>query len=144
MHMHGPNPKPPSRRRRTNKPASYGAAEPVTAPAAAFPSARTLGIDAPVHKLVKSMWAALQTSCESRFFSTADWERARFELWHCNQLLTSQAAPIRLMSAAVQNGLSALLISPARKRRVGIELKPVDVDPDEVAAVSIIDGYRDD
>ena len=30
----GRPPKPPSKRRRTNKPASYGAAEPITAPAA--------------------------------------------------------------------------------------------------------------
>ena len=43
---------------------------------------------------------------------------------------------------AIQHGLSELLISPAVKRRSGIELKPT-VDADEnAAAVSMISTYR--
>jgi hypothetical protein len=44
--------------------------------------------------------------------------------------------------AAVQSGLSELLISPADKRRAGIEMKPVQSDPDEEAAVAQLDSYR--
>ena len=69
-----PAPKPPSKRRRRNTPASYGAAEPTTAPAAAAGD-RELGIDNP-HPLVTSMWDAVQNSCEARFYSEADWVAA--------------------------------------------------------------------
>ena len=74
----GPAPKPASKRRRYNKPATYGAAEPVTAPAAPGQN-RELGIDAP-HKLVVDMWSALQDSAEARFYSEADWARVS---WSC-------------------------------------------------------------
>jgi hypothetical protein len=136
----GPPPKPASKRRRRTKPASYGAAEPVTAPAA-HDVVRTLGIDDP-HHLVESMWTALQTSAEARFYSAADWERARMELWFANALLTS-GKPIGGQAwAGVQHGLNALLISPAEKRRAAIELRPSTADPDEVAAVSMIGQYQ--
>ena len=52
--MPGPSPQP-TKRRRYNTPKSYGAAEPVTAPAAEI-SARELGIDGTVHPLVRDMW----------------------------------------------------------------------------------------
>ena len=42
----------------------------------------------------------------------------------------------------VQRGLDELLISPAVKRRAGIELRRQGVDADEVAAVSMVGRYR--
>lgn len=139
--MKGPNPKPPSKRRRANIPASYGLAAPITAPAAPG-TVRTLDFDGPVHKLVDSMWTALQTSCESRFFSAADWERARLELWFANEAMNSDKPIPGNVWAVVQNGLSALLISPADKRRCGIELKPSNVDADEDAAILTMVKYQ--
>ena len=56
----GVPPKPASKRRRRNVRASYGAAEPVTAPAAS-PGPRTLGI-ADAHPLIVDMWHAVQGS----------------------------------------------------------------------------------
>jgi hypothetical protein len=73
----GPAPKPASKRRRRNTPRSYGAAKPTTAPAAPQHD-RELGSDDP-HPLVVSMWDAVQSSCESAFYSEADWQRLRFE-----------------------------------------------------------------
>ena len=32
------------------------------------------------------MWKALATSVEGQFFSDADWQRARWELWYANGL----------------------------------------------------------
>lgn len=140
--MHGPHPKPPSKRRRVQTPVSYGAATPTTAPAAPVQD-RKLDFDGPVHKIIESLWEALQTSCESRFFSAADWERARLELWFANTLLVSDE-PIRATSwARVQDGLSALLISPAEKRRCGIELRPMNVDADEDAAILTMVRYQE-
>jgi hypothetical protein len=78
--MPGPVPKPASKRRRYNKPASYGAAEPTTAPAAPAQD-RALRIVNP-HPLITDMWTAVQTSCEARFYSQADWVRLRLELWN--------------------------------------------------------------
>ena len=139
--MPGPVPKPPSKRRRVEQPKSYGGAAPVVVPAAGVHD-RELGFDGPVHKLIESMWEALAESCEARFYSAADWERARLELWHANTLLVSEQ-PIRANSwSAVQNGLSALLISPAEKRRCGIELTPTSGDKDEDAAVLQMVKYQ--
>ena len=38
--------------------------------------------------LITDMWKALATSVEGQFYSHADWERARWELWYANQLMT--------------------------------------------------------
>ena len=84
--MRGPAPKAPAKRRRANTPASYGAASPTIAPAASPDVGRALGIDDP-HPLVLSLWDAVNTSCESAFYSEADWERLRFELWYADTVM---------------------------------------------------------
>jgi hypothetical protein len=140
--MPGPTPKPPSKRRHTSPPKSWGAATPITASAAAT-QPRDLGFDPPVHPLVESMWATLAESAEARFFSAADWERVRFELFFANTWLILGTPIPGAVWAVVQHGLSALLISPAEKRRCGIELKPPAADADEDAAVLQIAKYQD-
>ena len=132
--MPGVPPKPASKRRRRNTPATYGAAEPTTAPAAPAGD-RELGIDNP-HPLVTDMWATIQTSCESRFYSEADWVRLRLELWNANQAMRSPRPPSGQTWATIQHGLTELLVSPAAKRRAAIELQAPGPDPDENAAVS--------
>ena len=136
--MKGPNPKPASKRRRRTAPVSYGKAQPITVTTAATVD-HELGFDA--HPMVDRMWEALQTSCESRFYSIADWQRARFELWHCDQVLKGE----RITAASwaqIQAGLGALLVSPADKRRAGIEVVPSGRDEDADAAVSMMSSYR--
>ena len=133
----GVRPKPPSQRRRRNKPASYGAAEPVLAGQGV--GQPPLGFDA--HALVADLWAALAQSVEGRFYSAADWQRARFEMWHADKLIRS-GAPTANQWAALQRGLDELLISPAVKRRAGVELRPQGVDADADAAVAIVGRYR--
>src|SRR5262245_14027091 len=85
--MSGVPPKPASKRGRRNGPASYGAAQPTIASAARVQE-RALGFDA--HPLVASLWATVQESCEAKFFSAADWERARWELWFANGLFNGE------------------------------------------------------
>lgn len=135
----GPAPKPPSKRRRRTPPASYGAAEPIVAPAAGSQT-RELGITDP-HFLVERMWTALQESAEARFYSSADWVRVQWELWNANVVLASPGySPTAWQQ--IQHGLTEMLISPAAKRRAAIELKPVGDDPDANAAVSMMGTYR--
>ena len=136
----GPPPKPASKRRRRTKPASYGAAEPTTAPAARVLE-RELSIDDP-HPLVGDMWTAVQESVEARFYSEADWERLRFELWYANAAMTGGRPISGHTWAAVQHGLTELLISPAAKRRAAIELQPPGPSVDEDAAVSMTANYQ--
>ena len=88
------------------------------------------------------MWAALQISAESRFYSDADWQRVRLELFYANGLLTSDQPISGNMWAAVQHGLNELLISPAAKRRAAIEVRPVGPDADQDAAISMMSKYR--
>ena len=121
-------------------PQSYGSATPTTAPAASQSSERDLGID-DAHPLVRDLWEAVQTSCASRFFSDADWQRARWELWYANQVMRDGARPANAWRV-VQQGLTEMLVSPAAKRRAGIEVRPSAVDEDAVEAVSMIGRYR--
>jgi hypothetical protein len=100
----GVPPKPPSQRRGRNKPASYGAADPVIV--GQGDAQPPLGFDA--HALVADMWAALAQSVEGQFFSTADWQRARLEMWHADKLVRS-GQPTANQWAAVQRELDELL-----------------------------------
>jgi hypothetical protein len=117
--------------------ASYGVAEPVLAGQA--DGQPPLGFDA--HELVAGLWSALGSSVEGQFYSTADWERARLEMWHADKLVRS-GRPTANQWAAMQRGLDELLISPAVKRRAGIELRKHAADADEAAATSMIGRYR--
>ena len=139
--MPGPAPKPDSQRRRRNRPASYGDADPTTAPAAATDPLRVLGIEDP-HPLVAAMWNTVQSSCESRFYSDSDWARLRMELWYANTALVSGRPVSGHTWGAIQHGLNELLLSPAVKRRAGIELRPQGVDADAVAADEQIARYK--
>jgi len=139
--MPGPAPKPESNRRRYNKPRSYGAAEPTTAPAAQPIDGRQLGIDDP-HPLIAAMWDAVQSSCESTFYSEADWARLRLELWYVNRAMATPGPVSGHTWSAVQHGLNEMLLSPAIKRRAGIELKSRAVDEDAAVAVSMVGRYR--
>ena len=136
----GVPPKPPTKRRRANKPKSYGAATPTTAPAAAA-TPRELGIDDP-HPLIVSLWNAVHVSCENAFYSDTDWQRLRLELWHANREMAS-GRPSANEWSAIQSGLNEMLLSPAVKRRAGIEVKPPQgADGDVMAADRILDGYK--
>src|SRR5262245_9595404 len=135
--MNGPAPKPPSRRRRSNTPASYGLATPTTGGTAAV-APSDLGF--PAHKLIQNLWNSLKTSVESKFYSEADWDRVRLELFHGNKLLKRAQISANAWSA-FQAGLNDLLISPADKRRAGIEILAA-VDPDAEAAVAQMAAYR--
>ena len=134
----GPAPALDSQRRRANKPESYGVAEATVAGHAG--EQPDIGFDA--SPMVARMWAALDGSVEGKFFSVADWERARMEMWFLNEILTGAIDLTAATWQRVQNGLSELLVSPADKRRAGIELKKAAADPDEDAAVSQIASYK--
>jgi hypothetical protein len=121
-------------------PASYGAAQPTTAPAAGVPKDRELGLEDP-HPLVVSMWNTIQSSCEATFYSEADWARLRLELWYANEVMRNPR-PTGQAWTQVQHGLSDLLVSPAAKRRCAIELKAAGPDEDADAAVSMTANYQ--
>ena len=133
----GPAPKPASQRRRYAKPESDGAAEPVLAgPADEQPP---LGFEA--HELVVDLWSALGRSVEGQFYSAADWQRARLELWYADMVMRS-GQPSANAWSAIQSGLNELLLSPAVKRRAGIELPRNGVDADVVAADEMVGKYK--
>ena len=134
----GPAPKPASQRRRRNKPGSYGAAEPVLVGDGV--EQPPLGFDA--HELVADLWAILGRSVEAQFYSAADWRRARWELWYANTVMTASQVPSANQWTAIQRGLGELFVSPAVKRRAGVELKRQAADTDEVAADAQIARYK--
>ena len=129
---------PESQRRRRNKPGSYGAAEPVLAgPADGQPP---LGFEA--HELVVDLSSVLGRSVDAQFYSAADWQRARWELRYANQVMAAGQVPSANMWTTIQRGLDELLVSPAVKRRAGIELRRQGVDADVVAAGEMVGKYK--
>ena len=134
----GPAPKPASQRRRRTKPESYGAAEPTVAGQA--DEQPPLGFDA--HGLVVDLWSVLGRSVEAQFYSAADWQRARWELWYANAVMTAGQVPSANQWTTIQRGLDELLVSPAVKRRAGIELRRRGVDADVVAAGEMVGKYK--
>ena len=62
-------------------------------------------------------------------------------MWHADMVMRSGQVPSANQWTSIQRGLDELLISPAVKRRAGIELRP-QVDADEDAAVSMVGRYR--
>lgn len=138
-----------SARRRRNKPKSYGDAEPTTGVAAAGDARPPLGIENPFPE-IQGLWDAIQDSAEARFYSDADWQRVRLELRYGNYVLRELAVGYAVgcdedgqvvvgnkINAQAwqkfQDALTELLVSPAAKRRAGIELRPAS-DADAVAA----------
>ena len=103
----------------------------MTAPAAG-PGSREIGFDDP-HPLIAAMWDTVQESCESAFYSAADWQRLRLELWFADRSMAS-GQPSANAWSTIQSGMNELLLSPALKRRAGIEVKRNAVDGDAVAA----------
>ena len=79
----GPPPKP--QRRRRNKPASYGAAEPVLTGQGQEqpPLVRRPRVGG------RPVVSRSDSSVEGQSYSTADWERARLEMWHAGKLVRS-------------------------------------------------------
>jgi hypothetical protein len=103
----------------------------------AAPAPRELAIDSP-HQLITDLWAALQQSAEAKYYSDADWQRVCLELHYGNTLLPAVRSPGAQAWETFQAGLDTLLVSPADKRRVGVELKRNKVDEDDAAAEAAI------
>jgi hypothetical protein len=114
-----------------------GAAEPVLA--GQSDEQPPLGFEA--HELVVDLWEVLGSSVEGQFYSAADWQRARWELWYASTVMTAGQVPSTNQWTTIQRGLDELLVSPAVKRRAGIELRRNGVDADVVAAGEMVDGY---
>ena len=58
------------------------------------------------------------------------------------QLHDGQRSAVGSAWEAVQHGLNELLLSPAVKRRAGIEVRPQGVDADAVAADEMVGKYK--
>ena len=115
-----------------------GAAEPVLA--GQSDEQPPLGFEA--HELVVDLWEVLGSSVEGQFYSAADWQRARRELWHANTAMTAGQVPSANQWTTIQRGLGELLVSPAVKHRAGIELRRTGVDADVVAASEMVGKYK--
>ena len=83
----------------------------------------------------------MQSSCEATFFSEADWARLRLECWFADRTMAS-GRPSGSAWAVIQDAMNDMLLSPAVKRRVGIEVKRAVVDGDADAAVSMVGRYK--
>lgn len=143
--MPGPLPKPASQRRRRNKPKSYGEADavmvasrPVKKPSLSLPFADPA--EKP-HKLVSSFWRVLRSSeVDTSFWTAADWQRARVTMWFLDKQLKRPGPTGAQAMDSIMKQFDALLVSPAEKRRLGIEIKAHDdALPPEVA---IMENYR--
>ena len=63
-------------------------------------------------------------------------------MWFANRVMTAGQVPSANQWTSIQRGLDELLVSPAVKRRAGIELWRIGVDADEVAADKMVGEYK--
>lgn len=144
--MPGPLPKVASQRRRRNKPKSYGEAEAVkVASQLVKKPPLSLPFDDPEekpHKLVSSFWNSLgKSAVDTSSWTAAEWQRARISMWMLDGHLKGRRAMGAQAMDSIMKQLDSLLISPAEKRRLGIEIVAHEAElPPEVA---IMADYRD-
>jgi hypothetical protein len=134
--MSGPVPKPASKRRRRNVPKSYGAAHRRPRRPPTFTNARS-------GSTTRTHWSrrcGRPSRNPARPASTA--KPIGSGCGSSAGTPTRRCAVPRPISgrtwAAIQHGLTELLVSPAAKRRVAIEVKAPGPDTDEVRAVAMI------
>jgi hypothetical protein len=102
-----------------------------------------LGVDGVARSRMTLSVRVGKLSADQRFgLNDADWQRARWELWYANAVMTAGQVPSANQWTTIQRGLDELLVSPAVKRRAGIELRRRGVDADVVAAGEMLGKYK--
>lgn len=129
-------PKREDQRRRRNKPTTpvtkaRGAAN-VPIPAA----------DADWHPIAAAWYASLPVSGQSVFYEPSDWATAHFVAEGMSRNLTGGRFSADLFRSVLA-GASSLMVTEGDRRRLRIELDRQVADPDEDAAATALDDYRD-
>jgi hypothetical protein len=102
-----------------------------------------LGVDGVARSRMTLSVRVGELSADQRFgLNDADWQRARWELWYANAVMTAGQVPSANQWTTIQRGLDELLVSPAVKRRAGIELRRRGVDADVMAAGEMVGKYK--
>lgn len=135
--MAGPVPKRSDQRRRRNKPAVE-----ITAAPGASAVAQPDPPDA-WHPAAVRWYTSLADSGQARFYEPSDWATAWVWAELLSRALNQGERPSAQLVMAWSSGATELLTTEGSRRRMRIELERVgQVDDDETAAVTALDGYR--
>lgn len=98
------------------------------------------------HKLVVEMYDAIKKSAAVKYYEPTDWQFARITLYTLNQeLIASQhlGKPVGAMKlTAINQMLSALLLTEGERRRVRLEIERAPADPTGGKVLDVTDVFR--
>ncbi|AAC18448.1 hypothetical protein SEA_LAKES_5 [Mycobacterium phage Lakes] len=98
------------------------------------------------HPLIEEMYDAIKQSAAVKFYEPTDWQFARLALYTLNQELIAakhQGKPIGAMKlTAINQMLSALLLTEGDRRRVRLEIERAPADPTGGKVVDVTDVLK--
>ncbi|UXE05427.1 terminase small subunit [Mycobacterium phage Duplo] len=98
------------------------------------------------HPLIEEMYDAIKQSAAVKFYEPTDWQFARLALYTLNQELIAAkhlGKPIGAMKlTAINQMLSALLLTEGDRRRVRLEIERAPADPTGGKVVDVTDVLK--
>ena len=98
------------------------------------------------HPLIEEMYESIKKSAAVKYYEPTDWHFARLALYTLNQELIAaqhQGKPIGAMKlTAINQMLSALLLTEGDRRRVRLEIERAPADPTGGKVVDVTDVLK--
>ncbi|ASZ75173.1 hypothetical protein PBI_MISSWHITE_5 [Mycobacterium phage MissWhite] len=98
------------------------------------------------HPLIEEMYESIKQSAAVKYYEPTDWQFARLALYTLNQELIAaqhQDKPIGAMKlTAINQMLSALLLTEGDRRRVRLEIERAPADPTGGKVVDVTDVLK--
>ncbi|EKF22992.1 hypothetical protein C731_2995 [Mycolicibacterium hassiacum DSM 44199] len=98
------------------------------------------------HPLIEEMYESIKKSAAVKYYEPTDWQFARLALYTLNQELIAaqhQGKPIGAMKlTAINQMLSALLLTEGDRRRVRLEIERAPADPTGGKVVDVTDVLK--
>lgn len=111
-----------------------------------IPEMGDLSHDGRTHQLVKDMYESIKQSAAVKYYEPTDWQMARLALYTLNQELIAaenNGKPVGAMKlTAINQMLSALLLTEGDRRRVRLEVERAPADPTGGKVVDVTDVLK--
>ncbi|AVP41856.1 hypothetical protein SEA_JSQUARED_5 [Mycobacterium phage Jsquared] len=111
-----------------------------------IPEMGDLSHDGRTHQLIIDMYESIKQSAAVKYYEPTDWQMARLALYTLNQELIAaenNGKPVGAMKlTAINQMLSALLLTEGDRRRVRLEVERAPADPTGGKVVDVTDVLK--
>ncbi|BBC43566.1 hypothetical protein PBI_AN9_5 [Mycobacterium phage AN9] len=111
-----------------------------------IPELGDISFDGRIHPLVNDMYESIKASAAVKYYEPTDWTSARLALYVLNEELLyarDNGKPIGAMKlTAINQMLSALLLTEGDRRRVRLEIERTPADPTGGQVVDVTDVLK--